>query len=470
MQAPVLKQQPIIPCSLGHAIHFNDKAACKAGFTTSFTSLTVTLSRLACCCILFFSVAKGQVAVPGQLLPEWQKGFLDMHHINTGRGNAAFFILPDGTNMLVDAGELDPSEPRTTSPRNALIRPSAGKQPFEWITDYIRQFSPEKEKTEIDYALITHFHDDHFGSWYPDAPSSTDRSFTRSGITGVGDLIPIHLLLTRDFHYPVEPDSIFKMLPPNSHYARSWSNYMAFLKSAKARGLRNEFLQAGSASQIHLLRASASYPGFQVRNLKSNNVIWTGKDSLSLHHFAPVNANDRKTWPDENSLSNAILIRYGEFTYYTGGDNPGNIFFGDAEWRDVESLMAPVIGHVDVATMDHHGNRDAVNENFIKSLQPRVWIEQVWTADHPGHEVLIRIMSKLYPGPRDLFATNMLEANKLVIGPLVDQSYKSQQGHILVRVMPGGTSYYVIILDDSTTDRKVKMVFGPYGRKAESVQ
>jgi hypothetical protein len=127
--------------------------------------------------------------------------------------------------------------------------------------------------------------------------------------------------------------------------------------------------------------------------------------------------------------------------------------------------MAPVIGQVDVATMNHHGNRDALNENFIKTLQPRVWVEQVWSSDHPGAEVLRRVMSKLYAGPRDLFATNMLEPNKLVIGPMVEQSYKSMQGHILVRVMPGGKQYWVIILSDEDSDRKVKAVFGPYSSK-----
>ena len=162
-----------------------------------------------------------------------------------------------------------------------------------------------------------------------------------------------------------------------------------------------------------------------------------------------------------------LLISYGGFRYYTGGDNPGNVFLGDSSWRDVESDLAKAIGQVDIATMDHHGNRDAVNANFIKTLQPRVWIEQTWTADHPGHEVLIRIMSKLYSGPRDLFATNLMEATKIVIGPLVDQAYKSQQGHILVRVLPGGKAYYVIILDDADTNRLVKAVFGPYQTKIQ---
>src|SRR5882757_9466824 len=80
-----------------------------------------------------------QVAVPGKPLPEWKEGYLDLHHINTGRGNAAFYILPDGTTILFDAGELDPSEARTTSKRNTPIRPDDSRHPYEWIVNYIRQ-------------------------------------------------------------------------------------------------------------------------------------------------------------------------------------------------------------------------------------------------------------------------------------------------------------------------------------------
>ena len=31
---------------------------------------------------------------------------LDIHQISTGRGNAGLYIFPDGTTLLVDAGEL----------------------------------------------------------------------------------------------------------------------------------------------------------------------------------------------------------------------------------------------------------------------------------------------------------------------------------------------------------------------------
>ena len=408
------------------------------------------------------------VAAVGQPLPAWQPGYLDLHHINTGRGNAAYYILPDGTTVLFDAGELDPTDPRTTSRRNTPERPDSSRRPYEWIVDYIRQFAPGSAKEGIDYAVISHFHEDHFGGWYPAAPVSADGKFVLSGITGVGEAIPIHNLLTRDWHYPIDLTAELRRRPAGDHYARSWANYLAFVGDRKAKGMHTAFLQAGSRTQISLLHDPGKWPGCYVQNIKSNGWIWTGADSSVRQHFPPVDTADRKTWPDENPLSNAIVIHYGSFSYYTGGDNPGNVFLGDAPWRDVETDIARAVGEVDIATMDHHGNRDALNENFIKTLRPRVWIEQVWTADHPGHEVLIRATSQLlYPGARDLFATNFMEANELVIGPLVAQSYKSRQGHILVRVLPGGREYYVIILEDGDAGRRVRQVFGPYGAKGK---
>ncbi len=96
------------------------------------------------------------------------------------------------------------------------------------------------------------------------------------------------------------------------------------------------------------------------------------------------------------------------------------------------------------------------------ALRPRIWILHAWSADHPGHDVLARLYStRLYPGPRDVFATNMIEANRIVIGPLLDQ-LASAQGHVVVRVAPGGASYRVIVLDDAAETYAVKAVHGPY--------
>ncbi|MBC7947266.1 MAG: hypothetical protein H7Y42_05255 [Chitinophagaceae bacterium] len=423
-------------------------------------------------CIIIFYFGKAQSFTIGQPLPLWQKGYLDIHHINTGRGSAAFFIFPDGTTMLLDAGELSPLDSRTFTNRNSQIRPDDSKKPYEWIVHYIRQVLPSSKSRGIDYAVITHFHDDHFGAWYPDAPVSNSGKFVLTGITGVGENMPISKLIDRGYpgyNYPYDLVARGKELSGGEiEFGQTMQNYLAFQREKISSRMRVENLAPGSRQQIRLLYEPVAFPTFHVRNVKSNQWIWTGKDSTFKSHFPEIDTAVRATWPDENSLSLAMTINYGSFTYYTGGDNPGNVFTGDNPLRDVETKIATAIGEVDVATMDHHGNRDAINENMIKTLRPAVWIGQTWSADHPGHEVLIRLANQhLYKESRDLFATNMLEANKLVIGSLIDRMYKSQQGHIVVRVMPGGRSYYVIILDDGSSMMPVKSVFGPYASKSK---
>jgi beta-lactamase superfamily II metal-dependent hydrolase len=421
--------------------------------------------------ILIYKFYVVQTIIIGEPLPAWKKGYLDLHHINTGRGSAAYYVFPDGTTMLLDAGELSPLDQRTFTPRNSSITPDSSKKPYEWIVNYIKQVAPPSNNQSIDYGLITHFHDDHFGAWYPNAPVSTSGKFLLTGITGVADLLPVHTLIDRgypDYKYPYDIKRLAKQYGGGEiEFGHTMKNYFDFTSEKQAGGMKMVSLKTGSNQQIRLLHDIKAFPSFFVQNVKANQWIWTGTDSATAQHFPAIDTTNRKTWPDENSLSLALTINYGPFTYYTGGDNPGNVFTGDNPIRDVETPIAKAIGKVDVATMDHHGNRDAVNEYMVKTLSPAVWIGQTWSSDHPGHEVLVRVTNRnIYSDERDLFATNMLEANRLVIGSLIDRSYKSQQGHIVVRVMPGGGSYYVIILDDSKTSIPVKAVFGPYTSKS----
>ena len=53
------------------------------------------------------TVNKTITILPFEDFEPWKPGFLDIHHINTGRGDATFFIFPDGTNMLFDAGDKE---------------------------------------------------------------------------------------------------------------------------------------------------------------------------------------------------------------------------------------------------------------------------------------------------------------------------------------------------------------------------
>ncbi|AWW30222.1 hypothetical protein DN752_08850 [Echinicola strongylocentroti] len=401
----------------------------------------------------------------GQPLPKWELGMLDLHHINTGRGDAAFYVLPDGITMLVDAGESSEDDPRTLSARNTPRLPNTDKYAYEWIADYIFQFGPLGGDTHIDYAVLTHFHSDHFGTCTSYSPRSEEGNYQLTGLVGVGTLIPVKRVLDRD--YPSYENSQVKFSKEkiqlaleagsrDSVYACSVSNYWKFLEyQEKENGMEVSKFLPGKNNQVKLSEAT-DYPTFGIRNIVGNGWAWTGEGEAVF----PLGASN------ENDLSNGFRVSYGEFDYWTGGDISGVGPYGEGRFNSVEAQIAPVIGPVDVATLNHHGNRDSQSAYYVRTIRPRVWVQQSWSSDHPGDDVLRRISSKeLYPGDRDIFTTGMLEANKLVIGDRIDNVYGSQRGHILVRVAPRGKTYQVIILEDRDEKRMVKAVFGPYASR-----
>ncbi|MCZ2148529.1 MAG: hypothetical protein LC126_12225 [Bryobacterales bacterium] len=396
--------------------------------------------------LLLLPAAFGQQT--GEPLPGWTPGTLDIHQINTGRGNSALLIFPDGTNMLIDAGDGGSLPPRGTTPR-----PNASRGPGEWIARYARHMLAHDAAPAVDYGYLTHFHGDHVGS--PGPNSKTARGgYKLSGITEVAEYIPIRKMIDRgwpDYGYPSPLEDTMMR------------NYRAFLAWQRAHnGLQMERLHPGRNDQIVLLREPKKYPNFEVRNIAANGEVWTGVETNTRTQFPRIQDLRKEEHPTENMCSLAIRVSYGKFDYFTGGDMPGARRWGAPVWNDVETPVAQSVGPVEASLLNHHGNRDSQNAFFLASLRPRVLIIPVWSSDHPGHDVLDRIYSqRIYPGPRDVFATNMLESNRLVIGELLDR-LKSSQGHIVVRVDPGGSSFKVIILDDTAETFRVKAVFGPY--------
>lgn len=399
--------------------------------------------------------------IDAQTLAPWTKGSLDIHFISTGRGDCAFMIMPDGTTMLIDAGELNPADARIQSARTAPLQPDASQPAYAWISDYIKAVNPS---TWIDYAMITHFHDDHFGGMYKAAKPAASGKYYLTGITGVGDRIPIHKMVDRaypDYNYPVDlKRKIAADLNREDAELQQLANYINFIGYQTAHGgMKAERFKAGTKDQFVLLKDAKAYPGFEIRNIMSNGFVWNGTGEEVYNHFADAAGK----LPDENNAGCGIKVQYGDFSMFFAADLQGIVDYGEAVCDDMETAVAPVVGAVDIATMSHHGNRNALNINYIQTLRPRVWIQQVWSGDHPGNEVLRRLNSHaVNPYPHDMFATNMLEANKLVIGPALEDAYKSISGHIVIRVAPDGASYHIFVLDSFRKGQQIKHVFGPY--------
>jgi beta-lactamase superfamily II metal-dependent hydrolase len=127
----------------------------------------------------------------------------------------------------------------------------------------------------------------------------------------------------------------------------------------------------------------------------------------------------------------------------------------------VETPVAKAAGPVEVAILNHQGYIDSMNEFLIAALRPRVWTLSVWDSGHPTSAVWHRLNStRLYPGPCEIFATDLHPAVRAVISGI--EKLASHRGHIVLRVSPGGGEFSVVIVDNATEGHRVLKSFGPY--------
>ncbi len=403
---------------------------------------------LSCCLLAMVPLAAAAEDTIGREIAPWQPGMLDIHQISTGRGNSAVYILPDGTTLLVDAGELSQK-----SPKHTPDRPDGTRRAGEWIARYIRHALRHDPEPRIDYALLTHFHGDHMGDPSNSSPLSPSGAYKLSGLTEVGENLRIGKLLDRgwpDYNYPTPLEG------------GTMENYRAFLKwQAENNELKVERFQPGRNDQVVLLRDAGKYPDFEFRNLGANGEIWTGVGTTVRSHFPALDTVPRADWPHENMCSTSFRLSYGKFDYFNGGDIPGVPPEGYPSWHDVETPVAQAVGPVEAAILDHHGYVDSQNALLVAALRPRVWTISVWDSGHPTIRVWQRLQSsRIYTGPRDVFATDLHPATRQVIGGI--EKMASDRGHIVIRVSPGGDEFRVLTVDDSSESHHVTKVFGPY--------
>ena len=390
---------------------------------------------------------RGEDSVGREIAP-WQPGMLDIHQISTGRGNAGLYVFPDGTTMLVDAGELATKTLKHTPDRPDDTRPAG-----ERIVRYIRHALRHDPQPALDYALLTHFHDDHMGGVSDRSPASRSGAYKLTGLTQVGESLRIGKLLDRGW-----PDYNF----PRPLEDATTKNYRALVKwQIEHNGLKVERFAPGRNDQVVLCRDAKKYPHFEFRNVGANGEIWTGVGTVTRCHFPALESVPRGDWPHENMLSTSFRLSYGKFDYFNGGDIPGVPAAGVPAWHDVETPVAKAVGPVEAALLNHHGYVDSQNEFFLGALRARVWLISVWDSGHPTTMVWQRLQSaRIYPGPREVFATDLHPATRLVIGGI--DKLASDRGHIVLRVSPGGDEYRVVIVDDSSESHRVTKVSGPY--------
>lgn len=386
------------------------------------------------------------------VLPPWQEGALDIHFINTGTGESAFIIMPDGTQMLVDmAGALtDPSEEMYIPVRRDLSV-SAGK----WISDYVSKCMQWTGNDVIDYVSITHYHGDHIGSYSTTLPDSQLGPYKMMSVADVLENQKVWKIVDRGYDFP------YDMLATDVVW-----NYKSCIDwHSENKGLIQEKFEVSSVSQFGLRRNAAGYPDFRIKNIAVNGCLWK-RDGSIVELFPDksqfTGTGEAKEFsPAENHTSSVFKLSYGRFDYYAGGDISYNGYSSYA-WKDAELPVAQSVGKVEVMKANHHGSFDANRQETLSWLSPQVVVVNVWRNIQPRVATLNNMISPLTNnGFTDVFTTNMTSVQEAEFGQAAERVL-GKNGHVVIRVNPRGEEYYVYMLEDLDLNMDILKRFGPY--------
>ena len=364
----------------------------------------------------------------GCVYPGWKPGEMDIHFIHTGTSENTFMIFPDGTTMLVDCGHVKRRKPGYAEAIPPM--PSGERRAGEWVRRYIERLVPQRE---IDYLMVSHWHSDH--------------------IAGIPDVAESFRFLNYYDH----------QYPNVGKYRRDvdgedFDTFQKWLEPAVAAGMRREPFKVGAKGQICLTHDSSGYYKrvFEVRNLAANGVMWDGKGGLvdvAGEHVRQTGAKGIA----ENALSAAIRIRYGNFTYYTGGDLGGDFVGADGKKFNYEERVGAVTGPVSVCKTNHHAYFDSMSDGFVKALRPQLFISSAWSPNQQNATTLKRMTSREnYAGNRVVAYGSIPEFRKRQFAQAGLDGFLAPEGHAVVKVNPGGFAFKLYTL--TANDESMRIV------------
>ena len=395
----------------------------------------------------------------GRPLPPWRPGEFQVHFIYTGVCESMFWIMPDGTTMLLDCGDFPAINRGKLS---VWVLPNGSRHAGDWIARYVTRVNPGGKK--VDYMMLSHHHSDHGGSnsWGAWNRRWKGKTLPVGGFLQAADVLKFRFGFDRgwpDFNDPI-PDE----LCDNDCYPfmRNVIDYLV-----ERDGLTMKKFTVGAVNQVAMLRNASVYPDFSVANIAGNGKILC-RDGGVRDLYAEMHGAKRL---NENGMSLGLMVRYGPFRFYTAGDFSDNMRLPDGSRRSIENEIARELDPVDVAKVNHHGHH-SMPKPLVAALRARVWTACMWDQLHITSDTLSNLSDRaVYPGDRLIAAgvfspeRRLEDAGKPFVADIAPEA--CQAGHVVMTVAPGGATYSIAYV---TADDESMKVTGAYDFASRSAR
>ena len=315
-----------------------------------------------------------------------KNGTLDIYWADVEGGAGTLLVTPAGESILIDSGNAGVRDPNRLA---KLAKEQAGL-------------------SKIDFLVTTHMHNDHFG-----------------GAAELSEMIPIGTVLD---------NGVTDENPDGNKADRTWVHTIKPYREMKVGNRRR--IEAGD---VLPLKQKDGAPHLELRCLGARQKF-AGPTLASPVKIDCATAVKQDTDTSDNANSVVLVLTFGSFRFFAGGD---------LTWNIEEKLVCPenLVGRVDVYQANHHGLDVSNNPLLVHTLSPTVAVFSNGTSKGCGAKSYQTIKANpsvkaIYQIHKNLRADSENNTSNERIANL-DQ--KCEGGWIELAVQPDSKSYTVSI-------------------------